>query len=56
MVKGDSLPVKQELEGKGSSILVKQENIIVKGQCLPIKQELEENSSSILVKQENLDV
>ena len=56
VVKGQCIPLKQELEEKAGSILVKQENDVVKVQCLPLKQELEENANSILVKQETLFV
>ena len=53
VVKGQCVPVKEELEENNSSTLVKQESVILRGQCHPTKQELDENASSILLKQEN---
>ena len=53
VVKGQCVPVKEELEENSSSTLVKQENVFLRRHCLPIKQELDENASSILFKQEN---
>ena len=42
VVKGQCLPIKQELEKNVSSLTVKPENLVGNGECLPIKQELEE--------------
>ena len=53
VVKGQCVPVKEELEEISSSTLVKQENVFLSGQCLLIKQELDNNSSSISFKQES---
>ena len=56
VVKGQCVPVKEELEENSSSTLVKQENVSLRGLCGPIKQELDENASSILSRQENIGV
>ena len=53
VIKGQCIPLKQELEENASSVLVKQENHVVERQCLQIKEESEEKACSIFVKQEN---
>ena len=56
VLRGQCLPIKQELDESASSFLFNQENPAVNELSGPIKQGLERNASSILVKQENLDV
>ena len=56
VVKGQCVPIKEELEENSSSTLVKEENVFLIGQCLPIKQELDENTSNISFKQEHIGV
>ena len=48
VVRGQCLPIKQELEEEnGSGILEKQENLVVRGQCLPKTQESEGKANTV---------
>ena len=57
VVKGQCVPVKEELEENSSSTLVKQENVVLRGlQCHPIIKVVNENTSSVVYEKKNLDV